>query len=259
MTAKKQTGVYEWAGRKCNLEQTGCPHDCRYCYAKAMAIRFGRATATSWAYPTPTHGAWQNIPRHRVPGVTMFPTAHDITSANAKVCNLQMHGILSSGDAVLLVSKASVDPLRVMLDGVMDLERHRIEVRVTIGSADDAVLKYWEPGAPCLTDRLAALQWAHDNGFRTSVSAEPMLDAFPEDVVNACRPFVTPECGIWLGRANRLTQTVAVNCPGDQEAKRRAEGLNRLWSDHAIGKLFARLETDPIIHWKDSIRKVVGI
>ena len=40
------TGTQEWAASNVNI-QDGCEHDCRYCYAKTMAIRFKRATPTS--------------------------------------------------------------------------------------------------------------------------------------------------------------------------------------------------------------------
>jgi hypothetical protein len=88
---------------------------------------------------------------------------------------------------------------------------------------------------------------------------EPMLDPFPGAVIDLVRPFVSPECGIWLGRANRLTQTVAVNCPGDAEAKEKAYILNALWCDSAVRIFYADWRADPVIHWKDSMRAVVGL
>jgi len=40
-------GTKEWANYNINCV-TGCSHDCRYCYAKSMAIRFGRKTPDNW-------------------------------------------------------------------------------------------------------------------------------------------------------------------------------------------------------------------
>lgn len=199
------------------------------------------------------------VPHHKKPAVTMFPTAHDVTSVNAVSCYRQVGKILASGDNVLVVSKASLDPLRIataQFVGDIGVES-RIEVRVTIGSAYDDRLSYWEPGAPKFTERITALKWAHDNGFPTSVSMEPMLDAYPSEVIDAVTPYVSPDRGIWLGRANRLMQTVAVNCPGDAEAKGMAQSLNRLWSDDAVMRLYAELKGNPLIRWKDSIMAVV--
>jgi len=41
------TGTKEWASSNVNLI-SGCSHNCRYCYAKKMAIRFGRKTDYTW-------------------------------------------------------------------------------------------------------------------------------------------------------------------------------------------------------------------
>jgi len=38
-----------------------------------------------------------------------------------------------------------------------------------------------------------------------------------------------------------------------------ARELNAVWDDDAVRVLFARFKDDPVIRWKDSIKKVVGI
>ena len=40
---KPAHGTGEWAAGNVNI-QNGCEHNCLYCYAKAMAIRFRRNT-----------------------------------------------------------------------------------------------------------------------------------------------------------------------------------------------------------------------
>lgn len=40
-------GVGEWASHSVNI-QSGCEKNCKYCYPKCMAIRFGRKTLSSW-------------------------------------------------------------------------------------------------------------------------------------------------------------------------------------------------------------------
>ena len=45
---KKSTyGFKEWTANSVNC-CTGCSNNCRYCYAKGMAIRFKRLTAEEW-------------------------------------------------------------------------------------------------------------------------------------------------------------------------------------------------------------------
>ena len=43
----KAYGTREWATKTVNC-CTGCSHDCRYCYARGMAVRFKRMNPGDW-------------------------------------------------------------------------------------------------------------------------------------------------------------------------------------------------------------------
>ncbi len=45
--SKAVFGTHEWASYNENC-LLGCSHDCRYCYAKSIAIRLKRKTPTDW-------------------------------------------------------------------------------------------------------------------------------------------------------------------------------------------------------------------
>ncbi len=235
--------------------QDGCEHDCRYCYAKTMALRFKRMTALSWKE---TRIRPHNLAKgfsHRT-GRIMFPTAHDITETNLDDCLSVLKKMLSVGNDLLIVSK----PRPVCVERLCsELSRYKnqIVLRYSIGSVNDDVLKFWEPGAPAYRDRLESLRYAYKQGFETSVSCEPMLDAAIEDVITDVRPYVTDS--IWLGKANRLRQIIPFNCPGDAVALRRAEDLMAVQSDANIQELYNRYRSDTLIKWKDSIKQVVGL
>ena len=129
--------------------------------------------------------------------------------------------------------------------------------RLTIGSANNRILRFWEPGAPTFDQRVKALIHAHEAGFATSVSCEPMLDGNIDAVISEARPYVTD--AIWLGKANQLSQMTSLNCPNDTTTARRADELIAMQSDAAIRQLYSRYKNDPLITWKDSIKIVVGI
>lgn len=129
--------------------------------------------------------------------------------------------------------------------------------RFSIGSRQDAILSYWEPGAPSFKARLACLQYAYAMEFQTSISGEPMLDGDPDALIATVRPFVSDS--IWLGKINRLRQILPFNCPRNAEAGRSGEALMALQSDNAIRALYTRYRRDPKIKWKDSIKAVVGL
>jgi DNA repair photolyase len=253
-TKRPPTGTQEWAASNVNI-QDGCEHDCRYCYAKTMAIRFKRATPASWGRPRlRQHDLDRGFTRRS--GRIMFPTAHDITARNLDECLSVLSRMLAAGNDILVVSKPRLQCTKRLCE---ELARYRRQIvfRFSIGSVDDGVLSYWEPGAPTFTERLASIRTTHLNDFETSVSGEPMLDGNPDALVAAVRPYVTDS--IWLGKVNRLRNILPLNCPGDLDAARRGEALMATQNDAAIRALYARYRRDPKVKWKDSIKTVVGL
>jgi DNA repair photolyase len=248
------TGTQEWAASNVNI-QDGCEHDCRYCYAKTMAIRFKRMTAKSWAEPKlREHDVNRGFTRRS--GRIMFPTAHDITEKNIDACLAVLKRMLVAGNDLLIVSKPCLPCVNRLCSELAPF-RDQIVFRFSIGSASNAVLKFWEPGAPTFKQRLACLKAAYLHDFQTSVSCEPMLDDKIDRVVDAVHEFVTDS--IWIGKINRLRSILPQNCPNDDDAFQRGEKLTASQNDTAIRALYARYKADPKIKWKDSIKKVVGI
>jgi DNA repair photolyase len=224
-------GTGEWADATHNIH-TGCEHDCGYCYAKAMAVRFKRPTPAEWSDPRPrTQEAIDAIPDGSG-GRIMLPSTHDITLENLDACVLVLKSILKPGNEVLIVSKPHLVCVERLCAELAEY-RDQIAFQVTIGSADDTVLTLWEPGAPPFAERLASLKYAYDKGFETSVSCEPMLDANIAAVVEAVAPYVTD--AIWLGRANRLRHALALTYPGDEEMRSHADALTATRDDDAAG------------------------
>ena len=133
------------------------------------------------------------------------------------------------------------------------IARQNVLFRFTIGSLNPATCKLWEPGAPSPQERLAALQHAHQQGYGTSVSMEPMLEDTAQMVaaVGTLEPFVTDT--IWLGKLNggipRSRQTPAVAAALAQ--------LRAAQSDAEILRLVAMLQTHHKVRWKDSITEVL--
>ena len=251
---KLPTGTQEWAASNVNI-QDGCEHNCRYCYAKTMAIRFKRMTAATWAEPSLRgHDVAKGFTKRS--GRIMFPTAHDITEQNIDACVVVLGRMLKAGNDVLIVSKPRPSCVERLCAELAPF-RDQVVVRFSIGSANAAVLKFWEPGAPTFRQRLASLKAAYLRDFKTSVSCEPILDSRIDHVVDAVHPFVTDS--IWLGKINRLRSILPLNCPNDGGVMSKGESLMASQNDDAIRDLYVRYHNDPLIKWKDSIKKVVGI
>jgi len=246
------SGIKEWAEHSVNCS-TGCSHDCRYCYARAMAARFGRATRDTWSEERVRQDEVDK-PRRRLAGRIMFPTTHDITPALLAPCLGVLGKILEAGNRVLIVSKPHADCMERVFD-LAGPHVDRVMFRFTIGGMSDAVLAYWEPGAPRFHERLHCLRRAHALGFETSVSAEPLVEADRVDeLVAELLPCITD--ALWIGKMNKITSRVRVL---NEEDARRVAAIRAGQTEGRVRALYRRYAGNPRIRWKESIKKVVGL
>lgn len=247
------TGTKEWAVANVNCV-SGCPHNCRYCYAKAMAKRFKRiASDDDWARPVVRPHEVQRR-RRRVKGTIMFPTAHDITPEILEPCLTVLGNLLGAGNRVLVVSKPHL-PCIEELCRRFSPYREQILFRFSIGAISNGILGYWEPHAPRFEERLAGLKHAFGNGFATSISMEPMLEVDrAAELVELLAPYVTD--AIWFGRMNRIRSCFRPTCPEDERAIRRIEEGQ---TDAKTAEVYRALAGHPLLKWKDSVKRVLGL
>lgn len=251
---KPKTGTKEWAPHSRNIF-VGCAHNCRYCYAREMAVRYGKIDCNAaWETMVLNTGTVGEIPR-KLRGRIMFPTTHDILPGALPVVVPYLKGWLKAGNEMLIVTKPHIDVIMTLCRELSDY-RDSIIFRFTIGSTDNDVLSFWEPGAPNFQERLSALKWAHITGYKTSVSIEPYLDGTLMEVVNHVNDYVTDT--IWVGLMNNIKRRV------DTKAWTKQEDA---YLDDLIGlqkvkwvKFFHEcLKNNPKIRWKDSIRQLLNL
>jgi hypothetical protein len=249
------TGTKEWSVASANFI-TGCEHDCLYCYSKATAIHHSRKTQDNWKEETVRPKDLNKKWRLRKGGRIMFPSSHDITPQHLPGSIQFLKNILLPGNDVLIVSKPHLECIKAICDEFTGY-KEKILFRFTIGSADDEVLKFWEPGAPSFEERLSALKYAYEAGYATSISCEPMLDNNIGGVIDAVGPYVTHS--IWLGKMNKMKQRLEMNTTITDELKEKANQLYSRQSDEGIKSLYDRYKNDPLIRWKGDIKTVVGL
>ena len=249
---KRISGTLEWAVANKNC-LTGCSHDCRYCYARAQAIRFKKATKESWRHPVLNEVEVNKRPT-KAKGTIMFPTTHDILPEFLEAEMQVIDRLLKAGNNVLIVSKPHRECIRFICECFEDY-KDRILFRFTIGAYDDTILGYWEPKAPQFLERLACLQLAFQEGYQTSVSCEPMLDSANVcDMFLMLEPFVTD--GIWIGKMNKVRSRVPIE---NEEDERRVKLIEDGQTDEKIKAIYERLKNEPKVRWKESIKEVVGL
>lgn len=251
---KEVFGTTEWASKNVNYIQ-GCEHDCKYCYAKDMAIRFKRKSTDDWSTEV-VNIKTLNKGWRKAKGTIMFPSTHDLTPANLNSSIVVLRKLLAARNNVLIVSKPHYDVIRVICD-LFPNYKDQILFRFSIGSINSDTLKFWEPGAPDYDERKQCLIHAFENGYATSVSVEPMLDNNMEELIDDLSPIVTDS--IWMGKMNRLFPRLKRNGIFDNETTVKAHELIAMQSDSEILKLYDQFKNNPLIKWKESIKKLVGI
>lgn len=262
---QKPTGTREWAVGNVNI-QTGCEHECAYCYARANAMRFKQIENLSrWAYPVINRRVLNKTWKKRN-GILMFPSTHDITPGNLEAC-LKVLGNLLLHNSVLIVSKPHLVCISEICKAFPD-RTDRILFRFSIGSHNSNVLKVWEPGAPDFEERLASLRYAFADGFRTSVSAEPYLDEWVENLYGVLQSAITDS--FWIGPMNHMDTRVRFNFATHKDAMKDKklwtvdqwdawEAVKACQTKEFIEALYERMKAKPKVRWKIAIKEMLGL
>lgn len=243
-------GTKEWAPYNFNF-MNGCSNDCSYCYAKEMAIRFKRKTSDSWKNEEVVSMEGKSFRKRD--GRIMIPSSHDITPNNIEIALDVIGKLLKNGNELLIVTKPNFSCVKRLVDQFVSY-KSAIQMRFTIGSVSDDVLRLWEPGATSFCDRLKSLKYAYDHGYSTTISAEPLLDESPDALYDALHQYVTGS--IWIGKMNFPDRRVKMNA-ASAETPSYVRTLMEAQSDEKIIAMWVRYKDNPMIEWKESIKKVI--
>ncbi len=246
---EQKSGTHEWAEKTVNC-CTGCSNNCRYCYGRQMAVRFRQVKEEEW--PLMRIRQHDVDRKHRNYGeVVMFPSSHDITTGNLDACRTVLSNLLAAGNEVLVVSKPELACIIALCETCSDYQ-NKVLFRFTIGAMDNGLLSFWEPGAPSFEERREALKFAFENGFQTSVSVEPMIDADNvTDLVADLLPFITET--IWVGKMNYLGRIKSDSA----ETADAIEQVKTSQADDRILDIYNSLAGIGQIRWKESVRNIV--
>jgi len=245
------SGTKEWADHNVNCVK-GCSNDCKYCYAKIMAKRFGRCEGDNWKNMIVNKGAVERKYR-KYNGRVMFPSTHDITDDEKvkEACFTVICKLLESGNEVLVTTKPRLSVTKQIIE-LFGLYIEQLQFRFTITSMNNHLLSFWEPHAPSYEERFASLQYACAKGCKTSVSIEPFLDYVPQTLIRSLSPYVTES--IWLGPMNYIPSN---SIP--ESDKHYYEDIRHNYSLVHLQEIYEDLRGNPIIRLKDSMINRLGM
>lgn len=161
--------------------------------------------------------------------------------------------LLENGNELLIVTKPNYSCMKQLIDKFVSF-KSAIQLRFTIGSVSNERLKLWEPSAPNYDDRLSSLKYAFKQGFSTSISAEPLLDETPDALYETLHYYVTGS--IWIGKMNFPDRRIKMNS-ATTEVPPYVKELMEAQSDKNIIEIYKRYKDNPMIEWKESIKKVI--
>ncbi|MHA1726195.1 MAG: radical SAM protein [Promethearchaeota archaeon] len=236
-------GTREWSDYSVNCIN-GCSNNCRYCYARKMAIRFGRKKEDNWKImEIRTHDVEKKYRKRK--GRFMFPTAHDITDDPKilDVCIKVIRNVISPGNSILITTKPRLSVVKMICEEFKEL-RDLIQFRFTITTNNSILIKFWEPGAPSFNERLLSLKYAFEKGYKTSISIEPFLSN-PINFIEKLIPYTTES--IWIGPMNYIKRKRINDSEADFYKK-----IRKLTSSESLIKIYNTLINYNLVRFKDS-------
>jgi len=244
-TRKITLGTKEWADSNVNCYY-GCSNDCKYCYAKKMAIRFKRKTENTWKIMESNQKAIKKGYSKRK-GRIMFPTSHDITPESLSGCLIVLKKLLDANNEVLITTKPNLYCVKIICNSFYK-KKDLIQFRFTITSFNNDLLAFWEPKAPLFEERLESLKHAFKTGYKTSISIEPFLDNDPFLLVDKLIPYITES--IWIGKMNYIRIK-----NGSSREKKYYYEIKKIYSKKNLQQIVDNTKSykNKIIRIKDSI------
>lgn len=239
---------HQWTDDSINFI-TGCGNKCKYCYSCEMATRFHRKDPSNWENEIIRQKDLDKKIK-KYPKMVMFPSSHDIRPIHLSESIQMLDKILKAGNEVLVTSKPHFECIERMCNTFPEY-KDKILFRFTIGSTDSRILKFWETNAPSFEERFDCLRLAFNMGYKTSVSAEPLLDRDVDSLIKTLSPFVSDT--IWIGKAEHFIKRLKSNGYGDSITLQKAYELMEWQNDPVfIQHLYQTYKDNPMIKWKTS-------
>lgn len=155
----------------------GCSHGCRFpCYAFLMMQRFGKvASYEEWCRPKLVANAVQ-LAQKELPHLRGKARFVQLSFATDSFMYQQPMVAALTLRLMRLINTYDI-PVHILTKGIipeeaLTLARHNV-FGITLVSLDEEFRQRYEPGTAPYPERIAALQRAHEQGFRTFVNMEP--------------------------------------------------------------------------------------
>ena len=220
-TSERLVGQWQWGFCSHNIRDSKylCKHGCKYCYIGPMFARFGRnciQTAMEDLMPVDKSKVSNVSPYGRLVAMpsdrkmVFFPSSSDIFQENAEDYVAACKKMIDAGHEIMYVTKTPKGAPEAVVAAFEKLEesekyKRAMTIYITITSDDPAILDKFEPNAPKIEARLAALHYFALHGFHVNIMMEPYLSD-PIPLLPKLLAELPPDGIITVGKMNYTPQ-----------------------------------------------------
>ena len=208
-------GEDDWFGLSYNMNlYRGCEHQCIYCDSRSTCYRIEGFNDEVLVKTNALSLLEETLPRKRKIGFIGFGSMNDPYTYAEKRYGLTGRALTLAAKyrfPVHIITKSDL----VLKDKETLISINQVKARVsfTVTTADDALAKILEPGAPTPSRRLAAMKQLSEAGIETGVLMMPVLPFIEDspqnvlDVVEAAAAngadYIIPSFGVTIREGQR--------------------------------------------------------
>ena len=192
--------------------------------------------------------------------VIIFPSGHDISQFNVSDAITHIRELLKRGNHVIISTKSKASAVgrivRFLKEKTTAEERSRVSFRISIGTADEVILRRLEPGAPDFQERLMTLRELKLAKFSVGVTCTPLLGGVESFgyLYAKVKPYITDS--IIVGRFTATKELIARNSNGSY-SEDIIESIIGKQTDEEIVRLYEKYKDDPRVTFTSSILDVI--
>jgi DNA repair photolyase len=206
---KRVEGFNQFIGEKKKISYNiciGCQNKCLNCFAKLSFCTRQRHNASEWDDMKVKKIQFFSHPKDQESYkgyILQIPTTSDIFPETVKkYCVVTRNALVKGFDEVQITTKARFDCVKEICDNFLD-STDRVHLFFTMTTDQNEVTRTWERNATLFEERLRALKYAFEKGYKTSVIIEPYLTD-PRSFIPTIQEFVSQK--FYIGKMNYITQ-----------------------------------------------------
>ncbi len=152
----------------------GCPHECRYCYARSFRSNPGNGDVLFYCNTFDLLRSELSRKREK-PCLVYFSTACEPFISCKSVRDVLfsvMVLLLDHGVSLLISSKSSIPDRFIQL---FSAHSGKVHIQIGMTMADDRIRRLLEPNASTVDERLASLRKLREQGLHPEVRMDPLV------------------------------------------------------------------------------------